>query len=258
MIRRGRRRCGVDARPTVAGGDRSRGRRSGPAADRATRPLTARGRRSPPAGFTPGLLTPRSPGRPAGRPGDRGWSQSAGSAAGPTPAAEPAFLWRRLMLTPGNKKLGGRLIWGFGLPSGTAAVCVAMTPACRRHCYAVRTEAYRPGARARYARNLALSRLPDFAQRVRYFILNHDVEVVRVHTGGEFYSAAYARKWLRVMRALPGVRFFFYTRSWRVAAIRPVLERMAALPNCRAWFSCDRDPGLPAARPPGARPARLV
>lgn len=24
------------------------------------------------------------------------------------------------MLTPGNKKLGQHLIWGFGLPSGTA------------------------------------------------------------------------------------------------------------------------------------------
>ncbi len=27
------------------------------------------------------------------------------------------------MLTPGNAKLGGHLIWGFALPSGAAATC---------------------------------------------------------------------------------------------------------------------------------------
>lgn len=32
------------------------------------------------------------------------------------------------------------------------------------------------------------------------------------------------------MRRLPAVRFFFYTRAWREAAIRPVLEQMAGLP----------------------------
>jgi hypothetical protein len=97
------------------------------------------------------------------------------------------------MLTPGNKKLGGRLIWGFGLPSGRPAVCVGLTDECRAHCYARRVEGLRPAVRARYEKNLRLSRLPDFAQRVRDFLLAHEVAVVRVHTGGDFY-AAYARK----------------------------------------------------------------
>ena len=33
------------------------------------------------------------------------------------------------------------------------------------------------------------------------------------------------------MRASPDARFFFYTRSWRVPAVLPVLAEMAALPN---------------------------
>ena len=69
--------------------------------------------------------------------------------------------------------------------------------------------------RARYEQNLVLSRQADFAQRVRYFLLAHEVSVVRVHSGGDFTDPIYAQKWLRVMEQLPQVRFFFYTRSWR-------------------------------------------
>src|SRR5262249_29061227 len=63
----------------------------------------------------------------------------------------------------------------------------------------------------------------------------------------------YARAWLQVMRGAPTTRFYFYTRSWRVPAIRRALERMAELPNVRAWFSCDHDTGVPASPPPSRR-----
>lgn len=149
------------------------------------------------------------------------------------------------MLTPGNKKLGGHLIWGFGLPSGAAGVCVGMTPTCRAHCYAVRTERYRPKAARRYHHNLALSRGEGFARRVWALLVAHAVRVVRVHTGGEFYSAAYARKWLAVARRAHRVRFFTYTRAWRVPGIKPAIDELAALPNVRVWYSADRDTGLP-------------
>ena len=42
------------------------------------------------------------------------------------------------MLTPGNRKLGERLVWGFGLPSGQQEICIGMTPTCQQHCYAIR------------------------------------------------------------------------------------------------------------------------
>lgn len=162
------------------------------------------------------------------------------------------------MLTPGNRKLGGRRIWGFGLPSGTPAVCPGLSAACQTHCYAAALEGYRPAAAAAYRRNLARSRRPDFVVRLRAFLVAHAVAVVRVHTGGDFYGRGYARKWLRVMRRSPRVTFYFYTRSWRVPAIRPVIEEMAALPNCVAWYSCDRDTGVPAAVPARVRLAWLA
>lgn len=161
------------------------------------------------------------------------------------------------MLTPGNTKLGpGRLIWGFGLPS--RVTCPGMSRVCSGPCYSAHLETCRPALRQRYERNLELSRRPDFARLVLAFLILRDVRVVRIHVGGDFYGAPYARKWLTVMRKTPAVRFYFYTRSWRIPAILGVLEEMARLPNVRAWFSCDRDTGVPESVPPGVRLAWLM
>ena len=161
------------------------------------------------------------------------------------------------MLTPGNAKLGTDLIWGFGLPSG-GAVCVGMSKTCRAVCYAVRTEQYRPNAADRYRRNLALSKTKGFVRRIRAFLIAHHVRVVRIHTGGEFASPRYVRKWWRIIRRSPKVRFFTYTRSWRVPAIREELDRLAALPNRQLWFSADRETGLPENVHPWVRIAWLM
>ncbi len=149
------------------------------------------------------------------------------------------------MLTAGNKKLGTDLIWGFALPSGRAEICVGMTPTCRKHCYSRRTEQYRLKAKARYEANLRLTRRRDFARRVRAFLIAHHVRVVRIHTGGEFYSAKYARKWLKIIRRSTRVKFFTYSRAWRVPVIREVLEAMSAEPNCQMWYSLDTDSSVP-------------
>lgn len=161
------------------------------------------------------------------------------------------------MLTCGNRKLGRRLIWSFSLPAGDPDTCPGASPACLAHCYARAFERYRPAAAARYRDNLRLSRRRDFARRIRAFLVAHAVRVVRVHVGGDFYSPRYATKWLRVMERSPTVLFYFYTRSWRVPGVKAVLDAMAGLSNCVAWYSADRATGLPAAVPPGVRVAWL-
>ena len=161
------------------------------------------------------------------------------------------------MLSPGNSKLGGRRrIWTFSLPSRTS--CPGRSPLCERQCYSYHIERRRPSVRQRYERNLRLSRRPDFVTRMVAFIVGRQVRVVRLHVGGDFPSPAYAHRWLAVMRQLPGVRFYFYTRSWRVLAIRRALVVMAQLANVRAWFSCDRDTGVPHRVPAGIRLAWLM
>ena len=162
------------------------------------------------------------------------------------------------MLTPGNSKLGGRRIWGFALPSGTPGTCPGMSPTCSAHCYARAVERLRPAGAAMYRRNLRASRRRDFVRRVVAFLIAHRVRVVRIHVGGDFGSARYARKWLTIVRRSPRVRFFFYTRSWRVPAVKAVIDQMSALPNCVSWYSCDGDTGVPADVPTGVRLAWLA
>lgn len=161
------------------------------------------------------------------------------------------------MLTVGNRKLGPHLIWGFSLPSGAQFSCPGASATCGTHCYARRFERYRPAAAERYQRNFTLSRRRDFARRVRAFLIAHAVRVVRVHVGGDFDSAEYAEKWRHVIARSRRTRFYFYTRSWQVPAIKAVIDRIAALPNCRAWYSCDADTGVPADVPAGVRVAWL-
>jgi hypothetical protein len=53
----------------------------------------------------------------------------------------------------------------------------------------------------------------------------------RVHDSGDLFSQAYTRCWIRIARNLPGIRFWFPTRSYRIANILPVIQELAALPN---------------------------
>src|SRR4051812_22731670 len=79
------------------------------------------------------------------------------------------------MLTRGNHKLGGRLIWSFSLPSGRPDICTGMSELCRRHCYSLRLEGIRPAMRARYEANYRLSQSPAFERRVRAFLVAHGI-----------------------------------------------------------------------------------
>jgi hypothetical protein len=89
-------------------------------------------------------------------------------------------------------------------------------------------------------------------------LVAYHIRVVRIHTGGEFYSAAYAQKWFEIARRARRVRFFTYTRAWRVPAIKAVIDALASLPNGRVWYSADRESGMPPDIPAGVRVAWLM
>lgn len=38
-------------------------------------------------------------------------------------------------------------------------------------------------------------------------------EYVRIHTGGEFFSAEYARRWASIRRSFPALTFYTYTKQ---------------------------------------------
>lgn len=161
------------------------------------------------------------------------------------------------MLTPPNRKLGSRgRIWTFSLPS--VFTCPGRSQLCECHCYAKRLEAFRTSVRDRYQQNFQLAEQRDFVSKMIAFLQHRSIEIVRLHVSGDFYLAAYARKWLRIMRKCPDVTFYFYTRSWRRPAIAYVLEQIAGLENVRAWYSCDLETGVPTQVPEGVRLAWMM
>ena len=61
------------------------------------------------------------------------------------------------------------------------------------------------------------------------------------------------------MRRSQQTRFYFFIRApGRSRPSASVLQEMSALENVRAWFSCDRDTGLPRRVPAGVRLAWLM
>lgn len=158
------------------------------------------------------------------------------------------------MLTQGNSKVGEAIhVWS--LPA--LSTCPGSTRTCERVCYARQHRFRYPAVKRRLRWNLAQARKPDFADRMAAEVRARGCVAVRVHAAGDFYSAEYAERWLAVMQLCPQPRYYWYSRSWQVPDIRVVLERMAALPNCRGWFSTDADTGQPEDVPVTVRLAHL-
>lgn len=156
------------------------------------------------------------------------------------------------MLTPGNGKLGdGIYVWS--LPA--VDTCPGASPACLKHCYARRGRVRLQ--RRRYLANLEASQGNGFVALMVREIHRRFVGCVRIHVSGDFYSAAYVKAWTEIVRACPHVRFYAYTRSWRVAVMRRALEGLAKCRNMRLWYSCDRDTGTPEHIPARVRLAYM-
>jgi hypothetical protein len=160
----------------------------------------------------------------------------------------------RALLVLGNRKLGGSIAH-FDLPA--VSTCPGRSDVCEQACYARGGRFLYPAVQERLRWNYAESQRRDFAARMAREIRRKGVLVVRVHVSGDYYDGAYAAKWLAIMRTCLGVKFYFYTRSWRIPAIAAVLEQMAALPNCRAWYSIDNGTGAPERVPTRVRLAYL-
>jgi hypothetical protein len=160
----------------------------------------------------------------------------------------------RALLARGNSKLGSA-IHHFDLPA--VRTCPGRSSVCEAVCYATRNRFRTDPVRERLHWCLRRSRRADFADHVVDEVRQKGALVVRLHVSGDFYDAEYAQKWLSAIRRCRATAFYFYTRSWRVAEIEPVLAELAALENVVGWYSADADTGVPECVPPGVRIAWL-
>lgn len=143
-------------------------------------------------------------------------------------------------LALGNKKVGR--VWTFSLPS--LITCPGASEWCREHCYARKVERLRPNCRA-YMRNLALSLVPDQLIEQVLEALPDDAPVVRIHVGGDFYSAEYTESWQRICETRPDTQFWAYTRSWSIPNLQASLDKLRSLKNVELFASVDSDMPLP-------------
>jgi hypothetical protein len=83
-----------------------------------------------------------------------------------------------------------------------------------------------------WARNSKTEDIPDE--------LPPGATLIRIHVSGDFSSPNYINQWTALVRRNPGVLFWAYTRSWRVAHLLPDLEELRALPNMQLFASMDK------------------
>jgi hypothetical protein len=148
------------------------------------------------------------------------------------------------MLKKGNQKLGEG-IYTFSLTA--VASCPGATDYCASRCYADNVQRRYRTAREAWEANfeLAADDLGGFETLLKLDMSRlKSGSVVRIHVSGDFFSAAYVRVWQRTMMTRPDVRFYAYTRSWRIPHIWEELAGIEAkTPNFRLWLSTDLESG---------------
>lgn len=147
------------------------------------------------------------------------------------------------MLSRGNIKLGPH-VWAWNLP--VVKTCPGASTACLALCYAQRGRFHSPAVQAAHWRNLERAEHARFVARLTDYLAWQNIQHVRIHVSGDFYSARYVRRWLAVVQQSPHITFYAYTRSWRVPRLHKSLRALATCPNFQLWLSADSS--LP--RPP--------
>lgn len=150
-----------------------------------------------------------------------------------------------LKIGTGNSKTGP----SWSLPN--IVTCPGRTKLCESLCYAsTGMMAFHQGEGNAYDRkyraciellktdggSVALGRA--IAAQIR----KQKLKTLRIHDSGDFFSPLYVRAWRVAVANCPDVRFWFYTRSWRVSGdILAQLRKLAAADNVAGWISADND-----------------
>lgn len=123
-----------------------------------------------------------------------------------------------------NEDLAQANIWGWTLPAhivdmgdGRKFNTCPSAGVCAAFCYAKSGRWMFPAVKAAHTRKLrmVLDDLTGWEQRMVRELRKpkYDRAFVRVHDGGDFFSAAYARAWFRIARQHPHKLFYSYTKE---------------------------------------------
>ena len=145
------------------------------------------------------------------------------------------------LITRGNVKLGSS-VWKFSLP--VISSCPGATEWCKRFCYA-QDGWYRRALLKRIRReNAEVAAEPaQFVADMRHDLAKARPKFFRIHDSGDFFSVEYIFAWMQVVHDHPDIKFWTYTRSWRVPELLPALEQLRRLPNLQLFASVDPESG---------------
>ena len=121
---------------------------------------------------------------------------------------------KTMLLKRGNSKLS-RNILIFNLPPGKSC---PNSRDCIKTCYAKKSYNQYPSCKKSWddnldmAKNNPLQLYNQLRDELTYFF-NKGLQIVRVHSSGDFFSKAYAEIWLRLAQIFPKMRFYTYTKA---------------------------------------------
>lgn len=157
------------------------------------------------------------------------------------------------IITQGNKKLGKRV---FHVNTASGESCPGLTSWCEKHCYTKKFKRF-PTVVSKYAANLELWENDPgmFEATVRMDLAKlPDGSVFRWHVSGDIPDVRYADMIGRIANDFPSLRFFLYTRSYRVTELEAaIIDLETNYPNLKVWYSTD--PSVPMQ--PDHRDARV-
>lgn len=117
----------------------------------------------------------------------------------------------KLELLTRNRKMkkSDNRIFNFTLPA--LSTC-PQAGACARGCYARQGAYIFSNVKPKHERNYDATKTDEFIGRMIDEVRRSKADTIRIHDAGDFYDREYLGKWLKVMDAMPDVRFYAYTK----------------------------------------------
>ena len=123
----------------------------------------------------------------------------------------------KLKLLTSNSKLKKDSIFNFDIPaykSSTGLITCPHAKDCIANCYARQGTYIFSNVRAKHERNLQATLENDFCENMIIDIIESKANIIRIHSAGDFYNREYISKWMKIIDALPHVKFYAYTKSF--------------------------------------------
>ena len=113
-----------------------------------------------------------------------------------------------------TSKVLGLRVFNFGIPaykSSSGKLTCPMADGCIKFCYAKKGAYIWSNVKPAFENRYELSKTDDFVDAMNNEIRKKKPDYVRVHDSGDYYSTAYLKKWIKIAKDNPDVRFYSYT-----------------------------------------------